>query len=95
MIPGEGRAGGGGGGGGGRGVLRISSNSDDGGIFGGLKVLISRLFIYVGIFWGYTNLIFLFFVLSYLMLSGYFYGSELFRLGIFLVHGFFRVWFEA
>ena len=51
-----------------RGVLRISSDRDE-------------QFFYVGKFWqvffGYSKLMFLFFVLHQLMLSGNFYGWEI------------------
>ena len=70
---------------GGGGVLRISSDRVDRIIFLGLKFSISEFFwgrkllasIFwseVGIFWGYSELLFLLFVLYHLMLSEHIYG---------------------
>ena len=56
-------------------------------IFLGRQILASIFWgslIQAGIFFGYSKLMFLFFLLHHLMLSGNFYGSEI-RHGIFLV----------
>ena len=83
------------------GVRRISSDRDDQRTFLGLKFSISGFF-QEGKFWqviffgqldlsedffGYSKLMFVFFVLYHFMLSGNFYGLEI-QLGIFLVLNF-------
>ena len=58
-----------------RGVLRISSDRDDQRIFWGRKILASIFFGKLDLsrdFFGYSKLMFLFFMLYHLMLSGNF-----------------------